>query len=1076
MAAADFVVTGLTANASVPYGQSYSFSYTIKNVGSQAAGSSHVSYRVGDSFTAPTFSGSDALSSLGVGSTTQTITHTINTAALAHGEFTVWVIADSSREVTEGDETNNIASFTFTVAAPMEPDLAVTSITAPVSVAQGNNLDFSYVIKNEGTATAGGSYAAFRIDQIPDVANWVAYNQVAPLIGGSSATLSASFSTANLSVGTHTLWVAADNWSQVAENREFNNLTSVTFTVTAPARADLVVSSITAGSVSQGANLDFSYVVQNSGLGAAGQTYAAFRVDQRPDIANWISYNSVDPLAAGATDTINASFNTAGLSVGTHTLWVAADNWSYVGEGNENNNWTSVTFNVTAPARADLVVSSITAGSVSQGANLDFSYVVQNSGLGAAGQTYAAFRVDQRPDIANWIAYNSVDPLAAGATDTINASFNTAGLSVGTHTLWVAADNWSYVGEGNENNNWTSVTFNVTAPVRADLVVSSITAGSVSQGANLDFSYVVQNSGLGAAGQTYAAFRVDQMPDIAHWISYNSVDPLAAGATDTINASFNTAGLSVGIHTLWVAADNWSYVGEGNENNNWTSVTFNVTAPVRADLVVSSITAGSVSQGANLDFSYVVQNSGLGAAGQTYAAFRVDQRPDIANWISYNSVDPLAAGATDTINASFNTAGLSVGTHTLWVAADNWSYVGEGNENNNWTSVTFNVTAPARADLVVSSITAGSVSQGANLDFSYVVQNSGLGAAGQTYAAFRVDQRPDIANWIAYNSVDPLAAGATDTINASFNTAGLSVGTHTLWVAADNWSYVGEGNENNNWTSVTFNVTAPVRADLVVSSITAGSVSQGANLDFSYVVQNSGLGAAGQTYAAFRVDQMPDIAHWISYNSVDPLAAGASDTINASFNTAGLSVGTHTLWVAADNWSYVGEGNESNNWTSVTFNVTAPPSADLVVSSVSASSVAQGTDLNFSYVVKNSGVLAAAQTYAAFRVDQMPDIAHWISYNSVDPLAAGASETINASFNTANLSVGTHTLWVATDNWGYVNEGNEANNWTSTTFNVTAPSGGSSFSGATFTMVGGTYPLSSPPVFAPHFLDDHFIV
>ncbi|MDP1749511.1 MAG: CARDB domain-containing protein, partial [Reyranella sp.] len=476
----DLVVSSLTADASVAYGQNYSFSYAIGNVGPQSAGISHVSYRVGDTFSAPTFSDSELISPLSAGSTTQTITHTINTAALAEGEFTVWVTADSSQEVAESSEANNLASITFTVTGPLGADLAVNGITAPSSVAQGANLDFSYVIKNSGSVAVGGSYAAYRVDQIPDVANWIAYNQVAPLNGGSSAALNASFSTANLSVGQHTLYVAADNWNSVSEVRELNNLSSITFTVTAPVRADLVVSSIAAGSVSQGANLDFSYVVQNTGLAAAGQSYAAFRVDQMPDVAHWIAYNSVNPLAASGSETINASFNTAGLSVGTHTLWVAADNWSYVGEGSETNNWTSVSFDVTAPVRADLVVSSITAGSVSQGTNLDFSYVVQNSGLGSAGLSYAAYRVDQMPDVAHWISYNLVDPLAASASETINASFNTASLSVGTHTLWVAADNWSYVGEGSETNNWTSVSFDVTAPVRADLVVSSITAGSVS--------------------------------------------------------------------------------------------------------------------------------------------------------------------------------------------------------------------------------------------------------------------------------------------------------------------------------------------------------------------------------------------------------------------------------------------------------------------------------------------------------------------------------------------------------------------------------------------------------------------
>ena len=123
---------------------------------------------------------------------------------------------------------------------------------------------------------------------------------------------------------------------------------------------------------------------------------------------------------------------------------------------------------------------------------------------------------------------------------------------------------------------------------------------------------------------------------------------------------------------------------------------------------------------------------------------------------------------------------------------------------------------------------------------------------------------------------------------------------------------------------MTFDVTAPVRADLVVSSITAGTVMQGADLDFSYAVKNSGAADAGQSYAAFRVDQMPDVANWISYNSVGSLVAGGSETIHARFNTAGLGAGLHTLWVAADNWGYVGEANESNNWSSTTFNVVEP--------------------------------------------------------------------------------------------------------------------------------------------------------
>ena len=53
-----------------------------------------------------------------------------------------------------------------------------------------------------------------------------------------------------------------------------------------------------------------------------------------------------------------------------------------------------------------------------------------------------------------------------------------------------------------------------------------------------------------------------------------------------------------------------------------------------------------------------------------------------------------------------------------------------------------------------------------------------------------------------------------------------------------------------------------------------------------------------------------------------------------NISTSGLSVGQHTLWIEADNLNSlngqtnsatnnVAESNETNNWTAVTFDVTA---------------------------------------------------------------------------------------------------------------------------------------------------------
>jgi len=201
--------------------------------------------------------------------------------------------------------------------------------------------------------------------------------------------------------------------------------------------------------------------------------------------------------------------------------------------------------------------------------------------------------------------------------------------------------------------------------------------------------------------------------------------------TQTFNNSINTTNLSLGQHTLWFGADTWSSVGEGDETNNFNSFTFTVAAG--RDLVVSSVApaATTVALGASLGFSYSIKDVGGLAAGASYAAFMIDQKPTTANYAGWNYVDALAAGASQTFISSISTAGLSVGQHTLWFGADTWSSVAETDETNNFNSFTFNVVA--MPDLVVSAVTpvATTVAQGASLGFSYTIKD--IGAASTRY-------------------------------------------------------------------------------------------------------------------------------------------------------------------------------------------------------------------------------------------------------------------------------------------------------------------------------------------------------
>jgi hypothetical protein len=268
-----------------------------------------------------------------------------------------------------------------------------------------------------------------------------------------------------------------------------------------------------------------------------------------------------------------------------------------------------------------------------------------------------------------------------------------------------------------------------------------------------------------------------------------------------------------------------------------------------------------------------------------------------------------------------------------------------------------------------------------------------------------------------------------------------AIGNDGLAQAANTMAFVYSGTRLYSFSSL------GATPDLVVEGkITAfASVVQGSNLDFSYMVKNLTSAAAGSHYAGFNVDQAVDQTHYLGWNNVSSLGAYAEALEVNTISTANLSVGQHTLYIKEDNWQNVAEtaADQNNNTTSLTFNVTAPPMADLGVSFVGVpADVKQGDDLVISYAVENLGNAAAGQHYAGINVDQAVDETHYLAFNAIDSLAAHSGQVSETNkINTANLSVGQHTLYIKEDYWNnMVPESNETNNLSSVTFAVTAPS------------------------------------
>ena len=354
-----------------------------------------------------------------------------------------------------------------------------------------------------------------------------------------------------------------------------------------------------------------------------------------------------------------------------------------------------------------------------------------------------------------------------------------------------------------------------------------------------------------------------------------------------------------------------------------------------ADLLISSLALGraSVVQGQALGFVYTIVNNGATLSNVGYGGFYIDGW-DEAHFRGWNVTDPLTTGATRTVFNGFDTSNLSVGQHTLWVGADNLGQTSESDETNNWRSITFEVTAPPRADLVGEQPRLWVLPRwrrARHSASSTTVVNNGAAQSNVGYGDFYIDGMSE-AYFGGRNFIDPLGVGASRTVFNGFDTSNLSVGQHTLWIGSDNLGQTTESDETNNWQSITFTVTAPPRADLVVSNLGLGaaSVAQGQALGFVTTIVNNGAAQSNAGYANFYIDGMSE-AYFGGRNFIDPLGVGASRTVFNGFDTSNLSVGQHTLWIGSDNFGQTTESDETNNWRSITFTVTAPPRADLEV-------------------------------------------------------------------------------------------------------------------------------------------------
>jgi subtilase family serine protease len=456
------------------------------------------------------------------------------------------------------------------------PDLIVSSLTAPTTAGAGQTISVSDTTKNQGAGSAVASTTKFYLstNTTYDAGDtYLGERQVPPLAPGtSSGPVNTSVTIpSGTATGSYYIIARADADGDNSETSETNNFKSKSIKI----GPDLIVSSIVISPYSPlaGQSVNVTVTVKNQGGGAAG----AFQVDiykhqdtaPPPGLAG-DEYCPISSLAAGATTTCVKTVSYA--VAGTYKMWAQVDTDQQVSETSETNNTKYKSLTIQTP-KPDLIVSSLTAPTTAgAGQTITVSDTTKNQGAGSAvasttkfylstNSTYSAEDTPLEPP-------RSVPSLAPGASDPGSTNVTIpSNWPTGKSYIIAKADDPSTNDETNENNNTRSKLITI----GPDLIVSSIVTSPYSPlaGQNVTVTVTVKNQGGGAAG----AFRVDiykhqdtaPPPGLAG-DEYCPISSLAAGATTTCVKPVSYA--TAGTYKMWAQVDTDQQVAETNETNN----------------------------------------------------------------------------------------------------------------------------------------------------------------------------------------------------------------------------------------------------------------------------------------------------------------------------------------------------------------------------------------------------------------------------------------------------------------------------------------------------------------------------
>lgn len=202
----------------------------------------------------------------------------------------------------------------------------------------------------------------------------------------------------------------------------------------------------------------------------------------------------------------------------------------------------------------------------------------------------------------------------------------------------------------------------------------------------------------------------------------------------------------------------------------------------------------------------------------------------------------------------------------------------------------------------------------------------------------------------------------------------------------------------------------PEVTDIAITDVSApSSVVQGGSVNVDVTVANVGNQDVGSDITV-TLTESPDGTTFPDQTISGGLAAGGSMTLTFSWNTAGASLGTHTL-TASHGFADDNASNDSNS-ASVTVEDAV---TDIAVAAVSAPpSAVQGDVVSVDVTVENVGNQNVTADINV-TLTESPDGTTFPTQTISGGLVAGASAMLTFSWNTTGAALGDHTLTASHD-------------------------------------------------------------